>query len=286
MNRKDTINFAPQGINNKKKFPVTIVLIVIAALLFGAASFTVILAKNDFDVHKALGMRKSGNEEETEGEEETQTLPALTDEESDGEVSFLVVCAEKKTVDFCQVITVYPVSNRIQIRPVAPYMKLETEGGSKSVTEIYGSGSAAAIADALGRSAVKVDRYAVIDEDNFVSLIQKLGAVDMVLEKDFSFAGDELKYTFDAGRISMNADALLQYMKFASRGDELLRLQSEASAAILRTHFNAANASRGEEFFSEIINLVKTDISAFDYTAAVSAIMNMTAGRTVIEVVT
>lgn len=284
MNRKDTINFAPEGLNNKKKFPIYVVFIVIAVLLLGALSFTVILAKNDFDMKKALGIRvpETTNEENTE-EEETTRSEELSDAEA-GSCNFLAVCAQGKDIDFIQIISVSPAERLITVHPVSLDMALETSAGVRTVSEIYSKGGVNDVVAALETKAVPIVRYVLINEENFVSLIQTLGAVDMVLQKDFSFTGDELKYTFDAGRISMNADALLQYMKFGAYGSELLNIQGEATAAILRTHFTAENARKGEDYFSKIINLVKTDISAFDYTAAVAVINDIAASGITVTV--
>lgn len=274
MNRKDVINFAPEGIKSKKRFPFYVVLIVIAALLIGGASFAVILAKNDYDFRKTLGIRQNENIEETTEEELNTEISRL--QETEGQkYNFLFVCAKNKDIDFCQLVTFEPAAKAVSVHPVSADMVLKTAKGENTVKSVFAGGGIGDLIAALEKNAVSVSRYVLITEDNFVSLIQTLGAVDMMLEKDFAFAGDDLKYTFDAGRIAMNADALLQYMKFASSGDELLRLQSEAAAAIIRTHFVQENTEKGEEFFSRIINLVKTDISAFDYTAAAPVIKEM-----------
>ena len=83
----------------------------------------------------------------------------------------------------------------------------------------------------------------------------------------------------------MAAEAMLSYMKSAASGDELLRLQANAAAAIIRTHFTAENAEKGEEFFAALINCVTTDISVFDYTPAVGAIKALAAGGIRISVI-
>ena len=284
MNRKDTINFAPQGLNNKKKFPIYVVLIVVAVLLLGALSFVVILAKNDFDLKKALGIRAAETTDEAVTDDEETTLTeGLTGAEA-GSYNFLVVCAEGKTVDFIQVISASPAARNISVHPISPDMVFETASGVRSISEIYLKGGVNDVISALETKAVPISKYVLINEENFVSLIQTLGAVDMVLQKDFSFTGDDLKYTYDAGRISMNADAFLQYMKFGAYGSELLQLQGEATAAVFRTHFTSENAEKGEEFFSRIINLVKTDISAFDYTAAAPVIKDVAAAGITVTV--
>lgn len=287
MNRKEKISFAPRAINDKKRFPHWVALIVAAALLLGLISFGAILAMNDFDLKRALGAREEestmpAGEETSEGStaEAQVSLEQFTEA-----VNFMFLCAENKEIDFCQIISVNPSENLIRIKPVSLDFALETEAGRRSLTEVYKNGAPADLIKAFSKKGIEISRYVIIDEDGFVSLIQKLGAVDMTLEKEFSFEGDELRYTFDAGDISMNADAFLQYMKFASTGDDLLRVQGEAAAAAFRTHFTAENAEKGGDFFSELINLVKTDINAFDYSGAAAVIRTMASSGAEISVI-
>ncbi len=68
-------------------------------------------------------------------------------------------------------------------------------------------------------------------------------------------------------------------MIYADTGVALLPLQAEAMTQILRTHFTAENVDKGDEFFSELINLVDSDISAFDYAHSRSELSSLLSSK-------
>lgn len=279
MRRKEKITFAPEAVNTKKKFPRYVAFLVAGVLLLGALSFGTILALNDFDVKRALGARETEETRPDRGvtlPEETTVDEAPIKELTDA-VSFLFICADGKQLDFCQLISVIPSDSLVRIKPVSPELVIDTKKGKMTLAEAFADGATDSIREAFAERGMPVARYFAVDEDDFVSLFQKLGPVEILLEREFFFEGDELKYTFEAGENSVNADAFLQYMKFGASGEELLKLQGEAAAAAIKTHFTAENAGKGADFFSELINLVKTDVNAFDYSVAASAIKTMAA---------
>ena len=252
---------------SKRRSGLGILLIVLGVIAAGVLSFVVLLAKNDFDINKFFGTRAP---EETTAEAESETpseegssAQAFTDDNS---VNFLLVCADdKKNVDFCDVISVSYAEKVIRVKPVSPELTLEYRGGAYTLAELFALSSAGAVRDALIERGIGISRYVSVNETNFKMIMQKLGAVDIFLQSDISFAVDAITYSYPAGTQKMTADTLLKYMKYADKGDALLSVQGQALAQVLRTHFTAENIDRGDEFFASLINLVDSDISAFDY---------------------
>lgn len=283
MKRKEKITFAPEGLNNKRSVPRYVPVIVGAAVVFALLSFLAILAMNDFDFNKVLGIRKQTLSSETETTTDDTSSVSLADLTES--VNFLVICSQDKNIDFCQVISVSPAENKIRVKPIDPLLRIGTEGAEKPLADVFVRDGIREVCAGLEARGIPVARYALISETNFVSLIQKLGAVNIMLEGAFEFNVDAIRYTFDAGLQTMNADALLRYMAHVSSGDERLRLQAEAAASVISTHFTRTNADKGDSFFSELINLVDTDITVFDYTSAVSVIRTMLEGKTEISVI-
>ncbi|MBQ6120090.1 MAG: hypothetical protein IJK98_12715 [Clostridia bacterium] len=284
MSRNEKISFAPKGVNSRNnRVPKQIWLIAAAAVVFGLLSFLVILAANGFDFSLALGKRQEtapAEESTTEDAGDVSALQELTDA-----VNFLAVCADEKELTFCMVVSVRPAEALVRIKPVSPDFVLETDGEKLRLADLYSRGSIADITDGFARKSIPVAKYVTVTEDNFISLLQKLGPVEITLEKGFEFTDDAIRYTYSAGPVSMSAEAVLSYMKNAAAGDELLRLQAQTAAAILRTYFTEANVDRGEDFFAELINLVNSDISVFDYTPAVGALKALAAKGLSISVI-
>ena len=251
-----------------KRASVKIALIITAVIAAGAFSFVALLAMNDFDAARFFGTREAEETTiETAEEESTEpvsTAPAFTDENS---MNFLLLCGDSdKNIAFCDVVSVSYAENVIRVKPVSPELTLQFGGGEYPLSELYAMSSAASVKEALNRKGMNISRHISVTETNFKMIMQKLGAVDIRLEKDVKFSVDAITYTYSAGVQTMTSDALLKYMKYAGVGDALLTVQAEAFAQVLRTHFTAENVDRGEDYFASLINLVDSDISAFDYT--------------------
>lgn len=280
MNRKEKVTFAPEGIKNKRRLPGYVALIVAAAVFFGAASFVAILAANDFDIKKALGARQEESTAENSSDE-AQTAAGIALQDFSGSVNFLFICKDKKSLTFCNIISASPSENKIKIKPVAADFSV----GGTTLGDMLETKSAKEICSAFSEKSIPVSRYVTVSEENFVRLLQALGKVDIVLDSDYNFSVDAVKYTFSTGAQSISADYVLKLMKYAASGEARLKLQAQVSAAVIRTHFTSQNFSRGEDFFSSLINLVDTDITAFDYTNSLGVIETMLAGSTQISTV-
>ena len=271
MSRDGKISFAPKGVNGKNRVPRYIWMTAIAAVVFGVVSFFAILAMNDFDLSRALGKRQeteeTAEESTTEDAVDSAALQDLTDA-----LNFLAICTDEKELTFCTVVSVVPSQGTIRVKPISPDFVLETAEGKMRLAEVVRRGAVQDVIEGLSRREIPIAKYVLVTEDNFISLLQKLGPVNIYLETGYDFTDGAVRYTYSAGSVSMAAEAMLSYMKSAAVGDELLRLQAGAAAAIIRTHFTPENVARGEDFFATLINLVTTDISVFDYTPAYAAI--------------
>lgn len=276
MSRDGKISFAPRGVNGKNRIPKYIWMTVVAAVFFGLLSFFAILAMNDFDLSLALGKRQQTGENEAESTTEENTDTAALQDLTDA-LNFLAVCTNDRELTFCMVISVLPSNASIRVKPISPDYILETEDGKLRLSDVIRQGSVQDVAEGLTRRSIPIAKYVLVSEDNFISLLQKLGPVNIVLEAGYDFTDSAVRYTYSAGAVSMAAEAMLSYMKSAASGDDLLRLQANAAAAIIRTHFTEENVAKGEDFFATLINYVTTDISVFDYTPAVSAIKALAA---------
>lgn len=265
MRKNSTIDFTAK--TSRGKGLGKIVLIVAGVIFLGLVSFVVILAINDFDTAKFLGTRIEG--ESTTAEPTTllgeqTTAPAFSDSNS---VNVLFICHDSKKVPtFCQVISVSYAENVIRVKPVSPDITVESRGKKLTVGELFTLSGTGAVCEALEARGISVTRHITADETNFKMLLQKLGSVEITLPHEVSYSVDAITYSFPEGKTVMTADTLVKYMKYSAAGDELLTVQANVLAQILRTHLTAENINKGEEFFSRLINLVSGNITAFDFT--------------------
>ncbi len=287
MRKKDVINFAPKAENRRKKTPGYVILTVVLCLVAFAVSVFVILAINDFDPGKALGAREPETTEPVQ--EITGTEAAASDVIGENEFSdsanFLFLCSSDSDLTFCQLISADPAAGKIKIKPLALDYVLEVGGESKPLCDIFALSSYAQITEAFSEKNFTVSRYVHITEDNFKRLIGILGGVTVDVDGNYEIQIDAVKYTFTPGVQDMTADMFFKYMKYAGQGELSLRLQANASAAVFRQYFTLENFNKGEKFFSTLINLVETNITAFDYSAAQDVLASMLAGECEIAVV-
>lgn len=259
----------------KEKRPLLIwSALVVGVLLAGILSFVILLAANDFSLEKLLGARQSTDTETTtelSDEETSQAAAPYTDENA---LNFLALCVDKTDVILCELISVSVCENTLRIKPVSPEISLEYGGNTLSLQELFESYSVKAVCEALEARNTRIDRWVVIDEHSFKTMMKSLGEVAVFLEKDVSYVVDSITYTLNAGTRNMTSETLLNYLKYADKGDDLALLQAQAVATVISTHFTIENLEKGEKFFSTLINLVDTNINAFDFNNSYSAIYN------------
>lgn len=276
MGKKDVLNFAPTGEKKKRRIPYYVSIIVAGCIIAFVVSVAVILAVNDFDIGKALGAR----EPETDTDSTTLVSGDPTGELpddilSEGAVNFLVLCSDSQSLTFCQLVSADPAAGKIKIKPLPADYKLGAETGEKSIGELFGKASYTDICKAFSSRGIEISKYIHVSEDNFKRLMSNLGQVPVEVKGNYEFNVDAVKYTFVPGIQNMTSDMLLKYMKYATDGEALLKLQGDAAADVFRQHFTSENFEKGDSYFSMLINFVDSNITAFDYTAARSVLSAM-----------
>ena len=241
------------------------VLIALAAVLvLGVVIFAAVLALNDFDFAKFLGA-----EDPSEDASETVSISgqdSFAAPFSDASaINVLMVCHSEKTVTFCELMSFSAAENSIRVKPVSPELLLPFGGKQRRISEIFYDFGAAEIARALGEKGITVQRYFSVSEPKFKLLLQKFGNVTVTLPGRVDVNVDAIRYQYPKGAQELTPDALLGLMKYAYEDEDALSFQAEAVAGILRTCFTLETMERDESFFSDIVNLIEGNLTAFDF---------------------
>ena len=248
----------------KRRARLAVPLILCAVILVGAFSFLAILIKNDFDFSRFLGLREAEEEtSETAAVAET-AAPAAPFSDPDA-VNVLFYCHADGALSFMELISASEKENSIRVKPLAADGVYTKDGRSYTLAELYGKFGVSAVKNALAEKNCAVHRVAGFSETNFKRLMQKLGETVVNVPRDTEFRVNAITYSLAAGEQVLKPDTLLQYMKHAFSGDEKLKAEGAAMAAVLRTHLTADTIARGEDFFAGVVNLADTDISMFDF---------------------
>lgn len=170
MKRKDIVNFAPKGESSAKKLPPYVGLIITACLLVFLASVFIILAANDFDIAKAVGVRMPEENQTQKKEENENTEVYKTDIPLNftDTVNFLLLCSDGGELTFCQIVCAAPADGIIKIKPISPDHSLKYQDGEKPLSEAFRSLSPEKIAEAFSCGNMPIKKYVSITEENFV----------------------------------------------------------------------------------------------------------------------
>lgn len=246
--------------------------IIVGALLIGIISVVILLASNDFDVKRALGMR---TEEGTTVYEADSTLPAMAVITAPKDVySFLLICGDDgEALSFMAEITVTLSTADITVNAVSSQQLLTYNGRLLTVEEMFREHSYDLVSCYRENSPIEFDKYLRLTTSRFKKLMTELGPITIDIEYDIPYVVDEITYTFRKGENSLTSDLLLKYMTLSATGEALLVNQEKALRTLLETHFTDALVEGGEEYFSSFITHFNTDISIYDYLDA-SGIIN------------
>lgn len=258
----------------KRSSGALVAAIAVGVLIIGAVSFIILLAVNDFDTAKFLGMRISDetaaqNPTQTDESEISETAPEFSDTDA---VNFLFVCHNSAELSFCSVLSASVKENSLKIKAIAPDMTAQINGEKTTVAEAFRRKGISGVKEILASRGIETAKYVSVTETNFKLTVGTLGATEIDLPRDIAFTDGGVKYTFSAGKNTFTADLLLKLIKYGDTGDGLTSLQALAEAAVVRKNLTQANFGKGADFFSTLINRVDTDITAFDYSASSAAI--------------
>lgn len=279
------VSFAPGGEKKKRSVPHPVILGVVLCVAAFLVSVLVILAVNDFDIGRALGAREETlPHEETTAEENAADVLADTEAFRES-LTFLLLCSDDDGLVFCQLAGVDIAGKKVRIKPVPTDYTLVLPSGEATVSEVFAKQSLSVLAASFASRNINIKKYVHVTEDNLRRLLSNLGPVDVEVTGNYEFNIDAVKYTFAPGVQNMAPDTLIKYMKYSETGETVLRLQANTAAAVFRQHFTKENLNKGESFFSTLINLVDTNITAFDYNGALPVLTALLAEEVEIAVV-
>lgn len=258
--------------------------IIIAALLVGVVSVVVLLANNDFDFRKALGMR---TQEDTSEAESDVTLPAMAVLTAPKDVySFLLVCGDDgEELSFMAEISVTLSTATVTVDAVSPQKTLLYNGRMMTVEEMFREHSYDLVSCYRENSTLTFDKYFRLTTSRFKRLMTELGAITLYIDYDIPYTVDDITYTFRKGENSLTSDLLLKYMTLSATGEQLLANQEQALCALLETHFTDDLVNGGEDYFSSFITHFNTDVSIYDYIEAADIINTLLRSEPVIEAI-
>lgn len=125
------------------------------------------------------------------------------------------------------------------------------------------------------RYSLGIEKYILLDEGDFVSLMKYLGDTDITIEKQISHDYNGLNFIIEEGAQTFTADTMLKYYVYLcdTMWDDPTKL-TNITASIAKRIADYSDATV-EEKYNDIIGFVSTDFSAMDVKNYEQAIYNI-----------
>ncbi len=260
MRRKNRQQFQTDRQRKTGRFLRSFTAFVVSVLLFAAFSLFYMLRSYDYDLSAIL------ERESTTAETTDPDTPAP----AEGNASFLLCCStvdgEAERLYFAALVSCEVASRDVSVCVLSP----QSKAGANSLEARYRSGGAVALREALqAQYQLQLDRYLAVNYSGFKSVIQLLGGVEVTVPERVDYRSAELTLLLLPGRQILRGDMLQKYMQYLSaQGEQGFAGQAELLRAMLTQYLTTAKLEQAETLFTQLINVVESDVTILDFTAA------------------
>lgn len=154
----------------------------------------------------------------------------------------------------------------------AAFIKFDTKDSKFTVIPVTVSGIRADKSQELANNIsaekdIPIDRYIVVNEKNFKNFAGVFGAFETDIKHTIDYKGEDFSLNLISGKQKLTGDKLFRYVRYLGLDgkDNSLKKQGELIADFLSQNLNEANASKGEDLFSSLINSAESDITIVDF---------------------
>lgn len=239
----------------------------IGLIMLTCVCVLLLLKEYDFDIDNIIGRAP-----ETSSEVSAEADPV----EYEGVVNFLVVCSDDKNKGLHHVAIVSAdVGNGTVGIHTLDAQRIVTVGGYEaSLSDQFKHGGMPQLLFAAKEmSAMEISRYIRATDTSFKSLVKLFGGIPCNVEEKINYSVDGVGYIIEKGRQTLTADMSYKYMYYLSqqnknRPDEM----SGFLGSMLNVFFTEGNLKNSDSLYKKLVNILDTDISAFDFSNNKSAL--------------
>ena len=172
-----------------------------------------------------------------------------------------------------------PVEQRIWVTCLPPQTTLDSQARHTTLAGAYERGGGAYARLALSEAyQLGIDRYVVVDQSNFSTIMELLGPVDFYLTNDIRFTNGEREIKLYAGIQRLDGTMITDIVSFDDfPGGEVQRCEttSELVIRVINDRLELAKSVVIDALFNSMINRVETDITHNDYIERRDALIYM-----------
>lgn len=208
-----------------------------------------------------------------EASDEAESVEYILPEAS-GKENFLIACTpdDHSYVEFLVLVCVDMDQITAHVCPLSPSDTAEVQGMSRTLSEHYLYAGGRQLQQAVASlGGIPVDRYAIVTYSGFKKVFGLFGkSVEVNLPQAVEYKTDTYSISLPAGTQSVNADTALKLMRApVSNASENRAI---VMCAMFDTFLTEKNIVQGSELFTQVMDLIDTDITANDYAAWTNAL--------------
>lgn len=263
------VSFQTDRKNNGNKQKMFTILFVSAVLLLLGVSCTLILAKNNFDIHAAVGGDIIVSSEKVEDD--------TTISKDKFSKTYLLWCTNSGNgdLDFMWLVKADFPDKDLMIYSVSPSEILTYEETSMTVNSVYKSYNEKGLLKAFDETyGITIDSYLGSNTETFKQMINAFGSVNIELEKSIEYRGS-FNLILPKGSNALKGDTVYKYLVYLSTDSETgMEKRSQTLIDIMNVVFLEKYSARTDRLFSKIANSMTTDITIVKYSASKPLITN------------
>lgn len=244
----------------RRKFTF-ILFFTIGVVMLACVCLLLLLREYDFDVDNIIGRAPDTTQtsEDTTGEIATPT----------GSANFLLLCSDDdgKKVHHAAVLTVDLGKKQMSIKTVNAKENISVNGFSGDLSKHLAHGGMTQAVDAVeSLLSTEISRYIRATDTSFKGVVKIFGGVPCTVDQKISYSVDGVGYIIDKGTQTLTADMSYKYMYYLSQQHENKpEKMSDFLADMLSEFLTEDNFSRVDSIYKKLVNILDTDISAYDF---------------------
>ncbi|MDR3344325.1 MAG: LCP family protein [Oscillospiraceae bacterium] len=130
---------------------------------------------------------------------------------------------------------------------------------------------------------VAADRSVIVTERAFKDIVNTLGGLEVTVSKQAEFVWDGTKRTLLKGKNLLRGETLLRYLQWSVQQCDT-QTAGSILGGLLALGLSERSRAKGESLFTDLINAVRSDISAMDYIQAQPALDRIAAEGIVVSI--
>ncbi len=251
--------FQTEKHRKKHQLRVWIISIVSVVLVFGSVSLFILLKNYNYNITNIVG------ESTTEVTEDASTkAPPVATGSAD---ILLTLHDDNNNLKFACIVKANAETKNISVCS----LDLNSSSGKELVKEFKAADKDLMLTEfkttVSKMSGISIDRYINADYNQFTRTISVMGSVTMKIPEDISYNKDDIVLSLKKGEWKLIGANLLNYLIISDRST-----QNDIITAVLQEYITRKNFENGEKIYQKLVNILDTDITAFDFNSALPAL--------------